>query len=137
MALAKYDYNMRKIFVVFILGLVSCAGSPSVEAVAPELISRAEALPESAFFGGRLLQCEYKDRTARELFNSLIASIRAPLNTRFNFKDYSVSPYSDGHVYEIVIEVKVGDRGETSRYVFFLAVRNDCASASIDNPDVR
>ena len=128
---------MRKIFAVFLLGLVSCAGSPSVEAVAPELISRAEALPESAFFGGRLLQCEDKDRTARELFNFLIASIRAPLNTRFSFKDHRVSPYSDGHVYEIVIEVKVGDLGETSRSVFFLAVRNDCASASIDNPDVR
>jgi hypothetical protein len=124
---------MRKIFAVFLLGLVSCAGSPSVEAVAPELISRAEALPETAFFGGRLLQCDDKDRTARELFNSLIASIRAPLNTRFNFKDYSLSPYSDGHVYEIVIEAKRGDLGETSSNVHILAVRNDCALASIDD----
>jgi hypothetical protein len=134
---------MIKAFVLATaLALAPMAGASVQQAiqqtdVAPELISRAEALPESAFFGGRLLQCEDKDRTARELFNSLIASIRAPLNTRFNFKNYSVSPYSDGHVYEIVIEVKVGDLGETSRSVFFLAVRNDCASASIDNPDVR
>jgi hypothetical protein len=126
---------MRKIFVVFVLGLASCAGSPSVEAVAPEQIARAEALPEGRFFGGKLVQCEYKDRAARELFNFLIASIRAPLNTRFSFNDHRVSPYSDGHVYEIVIEAKNADRGETGRSVFFLAVRNDCAVASIDNPD--
>jgi hypothetical protein len=128
---------MRIIFAVFILGLFSCAGSPSVEAVAPELISRAETLPESAFFGGRLLQCENKDRTARDLFNSVIASIRAPLNTRFIFKEHRASPYSDGQVYEIVIEAKNGNSGETSRNVFILAVRNDCALARIDDPDVQ
>jgi hypothetical protein len=127
---------VHKIFIVFILGLVSCAGSPSVEAVAPELISRAEALPESAFFGGRILQCEDKDRTARDLFDFVIASIRAPLNTRFIFKEHRASPYSDGQVYEIVIEAERGDLGETNRNVFTLAVRNDCALASIDDPDV-
>ena len=136
MALTKHNYNVRKIFIVFILVLVSCAGSPSVEAVAPEQIARAEALPESAFFGGRLVQCEDKDRTARELFNFLIASIRAPLNTQFKFKEYRASPYSDGQVYEIVIEFESGDLGETGRAVYILAVRNDCALASIDNPDV-
>ena len=127
---------MRKIFVVFIFGLVSCAGLPSVEAVATERTARAEALPESAFFGGRLSQCEDKDRTARELFNFLIASIRAPLNTRFIFKEHRASPYSDGQVYEISIEANDGDIGDTSRHVFILAVRNDCALASIENPDV-
>jgi hypothetical protein len=126
---------MRKTFIFLILVLVSCAGAPSVEGVAPEQIARAEALPESAFFGGRLLQCEDKDRTARELFNSVIAAIRAPLNTRFKFKEYRASPYSDGQVYEIVIEIKNGDRGETSRDVFIRAVRSDCALAPIDNPD--
>ncbi len=136
MALAKYDYNVRKIFVVFILGLVSCAGSPYVEAVAPEQIARAEALPESAFFGGKLVQCEYKDRTARELFDFLIASIRAPTNTRFNFKEYRAIPYSDGQVYEIVVDAKHGNCGDTSRNLFILAVRNDCALSSIDNPEV-
>ena len=135
MALTKRNYNARKIFIVFILVLVSCAGSPSVEGVAPEQIARAEALPESAFFGGRLVQCEDKDRTARELFNSVIAAIRAPLNTRFKFKEYRASPYSGGQVYEIVIEIKNGDRGETSRDVFIRAVRSDCALAPIDNPD--
>jgi len=134
-ALTKRNYNARKIFIVFILVLVSCAGSPSVEGVAPEQIARAEALPESAFFGGRLVQCEDKDRTARDLFNSVIAAIRAPLNTRFKFKEYRASPYSGGQVYEIVIEIKNGDRGETSRDVFIRAVRSDCALAPIDNPD--
>jgi hypothetical protein len=132
-ALAKYDYNMRKIFVVFILGLVSCAGSPSVEAVAPEQIARAEALPESRFFGGKLVQCEDKDRTARKLFNFVIESIKVELNTRLNFREYRASPYSDGQVYEIVIEAKRGDLGETSSNVHILAVRNDCALASIDD----
>lgn len=128
---------MRKVFAVFLLGLASCAGSPSVEAVAPELISRAEALPGSAFFGGRLLQCEDKDRTARDLFNFVIASIRAPLNTRFSFKDHRATPYSDGQVYEIIIESRNGDLGDMNRNVLILAVRNDCALAPIDDPFVR
>jgi len=135
-ALKRYDYIVRKPFILLILLLVSCAGSSSVEAVEPEKIARAEALPETAFFSGRLVQCEDKDRTARALFNFLIASIRAPLNTRFKFKEYRASPYSHGQVYEIVVEVGSGDLGKTTRQVSTLAVRNDCALAFIDNPDV-
>ena len=56
MALKRYDYIVRKPFILLILLLVSCAGSSSVEAVEPKKIARAEALPETAFFSGRLVR---------------------------------------------------------------------------------
>ena len=135
MVLTKYNYNLRKPLILLVLVLVSCAGSPSVEAIAPEQIARAEALPESRFFGGKLVQCEDKDRTARELFSFIMASIRLPLDTRVKFKEYRVSPYSDGQVYEIVIEFERDSR-ETSTWVDLLVVRNDCALGIIDDFDV-
>ncbi len=135
MVLTKYNYNLRKPLILLVLVLVSCAGSPSVEAIAPEQIARAEALPESRFFGGKLVQCEDKDRTARELFSFIMASIRLPLDTRVMFKEYRVSPYSDGQVYEIVIEFERDSR-ETSTWVDLLVVRNDCALGIIDDFDV-
>jgi len=133
--LTKYNYNLRKPLILLVLVLVSCAGSPSVEAIAPEQIARAEALPESRFFGGKLVQCEDKDRTARELFSFIMASIRLPLDTRVMFKEYRVSPYADGQVYEIVIEFERDSR-ETSTWVDLLVVRNDCALGIIDDFDV-
>ena len=126
MVSTKYNYNLRKLLNLLVLVLVSCAGSPSVEAIAPEQIARAEALPESRFFGGKLVQCEDKDRTARELFSFIMASIRLPLYTRVKFKEYRASPYSDGQVYEIVIEFERDSR-ETGTWVDLLVVRNDCA----------
>ena len=122
----KYNYNLRKPLILLVLVLVSCAGSPPVEAIAPEQIARAEALPESRFFGGKLVQCEDKDRTAQELFSFIMASIRLPLYTRVKIKEYRASPYSDGQVYEIVIEFERDSR-ETGTWVDLLVVRNDCA----------